>query len=467
MATTNELLPGEISEEDYNKAQEKETPVIRYETETSPYMKWLQSQYGNRATIGSGGLGAGTISDEDYSYYQQNKDFRTPEEKENAIRQNMIGQYQGLIDAINQGFMSQIRTEEKAGEERSGQTRAISARSGLLTSPMGGAMEEKTKELTKGNIASIEAQRTAKIAEIFTNIDQRVEQKLQSDKELQFKKTQDYMAGMKELDTVKKQQKADTLKDVAEMALSGVSYDKLDKTDAKNIQDLLGMSDFQLEQYWNANLPKNQQIDYQTSWRGNNLVMYGQDAQGNLVTKTYTAEDLGIPEEVKGEEIELFTDKVSGRTFWYKPSELETLGEGAFHSTGLYGAEPYSGGGGGVKPVFADIATTVWNTAEIPSDRFTTAGVLSKTYQGKLVEVGISSENIKVIWDWLVGGLSLDQIRTKIIARLKKGNSDANDEEIKSAAYGMLDTFIQALQRKEDKDTEMTDEELKAFLKGE
>src|ERR1044072_1287094 len=81
---------------------------------------------------------------------------------ENQIREETRKRMQSSIDAINAQYVNLIGQEQVAGQDRSGQTRAVNARSGLIGSDFGQAQQQKTTDFNKQQIKSIEDEKTAK-----------------------------------------------------------------------------------------------------------------------------------------------------------------------------------------------------------------------------------------------------------------------------------------------------------------
>jgi len=95
---------------------------------------------------------------------------------------------------------------------------------------------------------------------------------------------------------------------------------------------------------YDSELAKLSKIDYTYAFQGNNLIRYGQDPEtGELVTDTYSAEELGIPNDVSPEFIE---NENTGEYIWFdKNAPVDENGMLQTNSLGKL-KKPASSGGG-------------------------------------------------------------------------------------------------------------------------
>lgn len=156
----------------------------------------------------------------------------------------------------------------------------------------------------------------------------------------------------------------------------------------------------------------------------------------------------------KGEEYisHTFKEDPTGNVTWVGITED---GKVIQKNVGQIGKGFVGTGGGGGGAGFADVATTLKNVG-IPSNVATSKGKLQKSMISKLVEAGISSANIDILWDAIISGLSFDEIRRNLLAQVGD----------RSRAFGLLDIFVQTLQGEEvGGTTGMSDEEFMEALR--
>lgn len=270
----------------------------------------------------------GDESDEEKEYYE-GLDITAPtEEEELSIREKIRKQMQTYIDAINKVYAGLIGKEEEAGVERLGQTRAITARAGLLGGPRGVAQMEKTKGYTQAQIKILEEEKGLEVAKIFGRIDERAEA------EIQLRKTEAKEAS-KEYITYLKEQTVEAKNDASMLAQSGISLDRLKKAmreggkEGEVYEQLLeetGWSELQFDAMYNMSLPKEDQVDWQYQIvKGvagkNKIVAYGMDPiTGTLKQHSYDL-DFDVPEDDK--EWNLMITPNGTPLFWTKEGDIE------------------------------------------------------------------------------------------------------------------------------------------------
>jgi len=258
-----------------------------------------------RLPVGGGAV-AGAY--QDYLTAQGPTDTRTPEQIRGAYTQ----QYQSFIDSINLAYSQQISQAQQQGEQRLGITTGAAAAAGRVGSTSFGAQRAGVQAETRGVTQAIEAQRQAAVQNIFTRIDERVEAKLEQQKKSAITKAE---TRIKMLEA----QVDETIDDIRGLAQQGVSIEQLNPQDKQDIMDLLGKSEFELEMLWNEYSP--QAAKYEWGWRGDSMVGIKYDPVTNEIidTKTYSAEEMGIPVEKKGAELNFKT--IAGQTYWYDEND--------------------------------------------------------------------------------------------------------------------------------------------------
>ena len=248
-------------------------------------------------------------------------DTEVSQEREGDIRTSVRDRFQGAIDSIMASFSGQLAAEEQRGRERAGETRAASSYFGTAGAPTGAAEKERTGQYNKQQMADIESRRDLAIQNVFLQIEDRADKLIAAEKEeaLGAKQTQiAYLADERD----------NARQNVKDLAAQGVSLEDIEQRFPNDVQNILtqtGWSPFELTMAWEANKPKAEQIDWNYSWRGDTMVATGQDPKtGELVTKTFTAEELGIPAEEKPINPSFMTDDVSGQTYWWDKDNPQT-----------------------------------------------------------------------------------------------------------------------------------------------
>lgn len=210
-----------------------------------------------------------------------------------AIREAIRKQMQAQIDAINTSYDSIVASARTEGEDRLGQTRAISSRSGMLGSPMGEAQKAKTTEYNQRIVNAIEAERASKIAAIWDTIDQRATERIEKQKTEALTNAKDYIEYLKST-----QEGART--DMINLAKSGVDMATLSEEDYKKLLEQTGYNPIVFKSLWNSNLPENQKRDYNYVNLGNGkiLIMSVNPATNKMDKEEYSV-DIQPDQEIK------------------------------------------------------------------------------------------------------------------------------------------------------------------------
>ena len=213
-------------------------------------------------------------------------------QEEQKIREETRARMQTRIDAVNEVYGRLISKEQEAGKERIGQTRALAARSGTLGSDFGYQALETTRGKNVEVERAVEAERGLKIQEVLGEIDESAAKEIKAQQEEargNAKSYIEYLSGVREKATA-------NVKDLATAGFLDLS--QLSETQYKNLLSTTGKSALELEAFFNANKPKAEKIDYKSEKVGNQVLLYGVNSKGELVTKKFDA-DLGENEEIK------------------------------------------------------------------------------------------------------------------------------------------------------------------------
>ncbi len=307
------IAPTKVGEKWYDpKAQETIKPKIKpeIEPEIKEEIKPRVSRYGTEAE----------------GYLSQFKPVTS--EDEATIREQKRESIQSYLDSINKMFTGMVQKEEQRGEERLGQTRAMGARGGILTSDIGQAQMEKTKGLTKENIQLLQEERNVKIQSILVKADER------ADKEIQLKKAE-ALAGQEAYLGYLKETRDETREDIKELAKSGVSLERLKANEEYYNQFLeeTDWSELQFDAVYNNSLSEESQVkwNYQsiTTPTGMKILAYGVDPKtGKLTQESYDV-DFEMPSEPKDWKFMIAPNGTA--LFYTDEGEMQVVGdEGRF-----------------------------------------------------------------------------------------------------------------------------------------
>lgn len=202
--------------------------------------------------------------------YYKNLDVTPPTpEEQTAIREKTRAQYQAQIDAINAEYAGLIGQEQTAGEGRTGQTRAINARSGLIGSDFGVANAAETDKYNAQAEKALRDEQNVKVSQVNTQIDQRAQDEIQAAKATALGNAQKYVQRLQD-----NQQSA--REDVKTIAKSGA---KLDPNKLASLQKQTGYDPLTFESIYNANKPV---PEYRAPVQLKDGTLIMTDTQGNI-----------------------------------------------------------------------------------------------------------------------------------------------------------------------------------------
>jgi len=229
-------------------------------------------------------------------------DIDFTQDEEAAAREEVRRQKQAQVDAINKIYDEMLTEEQQTGVERSGRSKAIASRAGILETPMGSAQLTKTEQFNAQQQKLLQAEREAKIVAIEDKMNTRLDEKIKAERELAGKNYDKYQDFLKE-------QATEGENDLVGIAKSGTQTLDMFKTSDfyKQIKQETGFSDMKLDYLFNANLPKEWQFNelFKTQYKGEN----GNQWLKKIVIDPATGQqkelnyDLGVPfketEEIK------------------------------------------------------------------------------------------------------------------------------------------------------------------------
>jgi hypothetical protein len=205
---------------------------------------------------------------------------------ENTIREETRKRMQSSIDAINANYTNLISQEKVIGQDRAGQTRAIDARSGTMSSDFGQAQQEKTTQFNKQQEKYLADEQNAKVQSILLNIEDRASAEIQRQKQ---EALGQYQMDMGEYEKAQETARAD-LKVLAE---SGVDLNSLNPAQKAALLKQSGYEEGMGELVYNAMKPKPKQIDYKFEKLADGRGMfYGVDPQTGELKRVDVSVDL-------------------------------------------------------------------------------------------------------------------------------------------------------------------------------
>jgi hypothetical protein len=216
-------------------------------------------------------------------YSGLNKTFTADDET--AIRETTRKNMQSQIDAINAQYATLVSqeaaTQDKLAESSAGQTRAISARSGLLGSDFGAAhIQNDAQNSAKAKSAALkvlEDEKQVKLQQIFGNIEARASEEIKAKKAEALGNQEKYVQHLE-------QTQEQARNDLKTLAQAGGNLDSLSPAQKEALLKQSGYEPGMGELIFNSLKPKPEQIDYQFANLGNGKALfYGTDpATGQL-----------------------------------------------------------------------------------------------------------------------------------------------------------------------------------------
>jgi len=190
---------------------------------------------------------------------------------ENQIREDVRKRMQSSIDAINANYTNLLSQDRVAGVDRSGQTRAINARSGLIGSDFGFANQEKTTQYNKQQQEGLVARQNAEIASVMERIEERASTEIENRKKEALGQYERDLDAFKDTQT----QARDDFKSLAQ---GGVDLATMSLAQKAALFRQAGYDDQFGELIYNAMKPKPKQIDYKFEKLNDGMgLFYGQD----------------------------------------------------------------------------------------------------------------------------------------------------------------------------------------------
>lgn len=255
----------------------------------------------------------------------------------NAIREEKRRNAQAQIDSINQASDINRADTEQQNLQNSGRTRAILSNAGIIGTGRGLEKTTSTETFNKQQLASVEAERSAKINAILADVEDKASQEIAA-KRLEAQGNMnahlDFLKGNVE------SAKAN-VKNLAELATKGGTIEE--NLDAKDIEDIMrqtGYSKLELDSIWNGNLPESTKTTYQdvtTQNSSGNAVLTRIGINPVTGKTTKTEYDLGIP----------YTDVAKGSIEKYGKDGLMIVYPNGTHKVLVGGGSSGNGTGSG------------------------------------------------------------------------------------------------------------------------
>lgn len=213
----------------------------------------------------------------------------------NAIREEKRRNAQAQIDSINQASDINRADTEQQNLQNSGRTRAILSNAGIIGTGRGLEKTTSTETFNKKQLASVEAERSAKINAILADVEDKASQEIAA-KRLE---AQGNMNAHLEFLKGNVESAKSNVKNLAQLATKGGTIEE--NLDAKDIEDIMrqtGYSKLELDSIWNGNLPESTKTTYQdvtTQNSSGNAVLTRIGINPVTGKTTKTEYDLGVP----------------------------------------------------------------------------------------------------------------------------------------------------------------------------
>ena len=190
-----------------------------------------------------------------------NGDDNKEAESYESIRERTMEEMQSQIDSINSSYNAVMDQEKIYGTDRLGRTRSGSARGGLIGSSFGNMRQDKTEAYNTQQERAIEADRSAALSTVYSNLDKRVDERYDAEVSRARGATDDYNAWLEKT-------KIDTRNDLAMFAANGGDSIQ-DPDDYKEFAELAGFgydeesgTSLMMDAFMNGNKPVEERIDY-------------------------------------------------------------------------------------------------------------------------------------------------------------------------------------------------------------
>lgn len=356
-----------------------------------------------------------------------------------AIQEEERNRIQAQIDALenywSQTILPELQTE---ATDRLGQSRGLQAAGGLLESPRGVAMTRQTQNLNTRVQRAERAKIDQQIAGLYAKADERAIDRADKEATLLRQDQDAYYQYLKE-------NQAQTRDDLVTLFSAGISPDELKAQDPERYKMLLeqsGTDEFMADALYNINAPRQQQIDYQYAWKGNNLVAYGQDpTTGELISNTYSADDLGLP---TGINLETYVDKATNMVYWYDKDNPEIDENGSLI----------------MKPVKSPTGSNVMGASSSGG----TSGGFTSQEKRRLEQAGLENASRQEQLDFLYGETGSDWDKARTLLEENKNISPEQQKIMLREKTELSDSDINILV--EESQPEPTIEDLTADIKA-
>ena len=218
---------------------------------------------------------------------------------EATIRENARKDVQAQIDAVNELTQTELASARVRGTERSGRTRALSASTGVIGSPIGDTQEEKTYQANVQEERAISAASAEKISNILAGVNTRADSLIQNAKTSASKNATDYSTFLKD-------QATQARTDFTALATSGA---ELTSEQRQKLLDQTGYDSATFDQLYqglkiansNAYINKDKPEIF-----GNKAVFFKKNRDGTITTETV---DLPISGGVDPKDIDVVSRK--------------------------------------------------------------------------------------------------------------------------------------------------------------
>ena len=265
-------------------------------------------------------------------YYKRLNDNANIPVDEATIRKNALAAVQAQIDALSAAYDSQLADIRKQNEGRTGQTRAINSRRGVVGSEIGDANAAGTEKYNNSIIAAKEAEKAAAITAVMTGAQNRASDEIAKKVDQNKLDAANYIGHLTELQTTAKNE-------LAKLASTGVDVKDLSDEQYKTLLKDGGFkSEAEFDAFFNANKPKAAQVKYEyKELKDGSLIRYGDDGSYKQI------KDVQLPKEGDWQVKQL----QDGTVIAYDQKKVNADGTFSYQNIGAFAKKTAGKGGGG------------------------------------------------------------------------------------------------------------------------
>jgi len=258
-----------------------------------------------------------SVANDETRSARYNADVNSINSMQEQQRSDALASLNAKLNAIDTRVNAKITEERQAEVGKLGQQRGLNVRGGLAGSNFASSANQGIKDTTNKNISTIKAAgrsdasvAQAELQTALNEIDDRAYTRLQNAETLD--------------ETTRVNNKTSALSNLTTMAKSGTgTWDDIVKSGvSKQLAEESGYSEDYLKLLYQTQQPGKTEI--YKGFQNGNFVYITQDSLGKITTQTYSAEEMGIPEDDNADY--KFTDPDENGNIWYYDSKNPNAG---------------------------------------------------------------------------------------------------------------------------------------------